>query len=108
MTDAGILGAVIEKFISPKINLSPEPVLDDVGGIRLPALDNHTMGVVFEELIRRFNEENNEEAGEHFTPRDVVELMADFIFLPIVDKITDSTYSCYDGASGTGGMLTVS
>ena len=107
MSDADILGAVIEKFVSPTINLSPYPVLDDVGGVRLPALDNHTMGVIFEELIRRFNEENNEEAGEHFTPRDVVELMADLIFTPIADKILDSSYSCYDGASGTGGMLTV-
>ncbi|MCL1876107.1 MAG: type I restriction-modification system subunit M N-terminal domain-containing protein [Synergistaceae bacterium] len=76
MVDADILGAVIEKFVSPSVNLSPYPVLDDMGGVRLPALDNHTMGVIFEELIRRFNEENNEEAGEHFTPRDVVELMA--------------------------------
>ena len=92
MVDADILGAVIEKFVSPTVNLSPYPVLDDVGEIRLPALDNHTMGVIFEELIRRFNEENNEEAGEHFTPRDVVELMADFIFLPIADKIKDFTY----------------
>ena len=108
MVDADILGAVIEKFVSPTVNLSPYPVLDDLGGVRLPALDNHTMGVIFEELIRRFNEENNEEAGEHFTPRDVVELMADLIFLPIADKIKDSSYSCYDGASGTGGMLTVS
>lgn len=108
MVDADILGAVIEKFVSPKINLSPEPVPDDLGGVRLPALDNHTMGVIFEELIRRFNEENNEEAGEHFTPRDVVELMADLIFLPIAEKIKDSTYSCYDGVCGTGGMLTVS
>ena len=108
MADADILGAVIEKFVSPAVNLSPYPVLDDVGGVRLPALDNHTMGVIFEELIRRFNEENNEEAGEHFTPRDVVELMADLIFQPIADKIMDSTYSVYDGASGTGGMLTVS
>ncbi|MDR0306521.1 MAG: type I restriction-modification system subunit M [Chitinispirillales bacterium] len=108
MVDADILGAVIEKFVSPTINLSPYPILDDLGGIKFPALDNHTMGTVFEELIRRFNEENNEEAGEHFTPRDVVELMADLIFLPVADKITDSTYSCYDGASGTGGMLTLS
>ena len=108
MVDADILGAVIEKFVSPKINLSPDPMPDDLGGVRLPALDNHTMGVIFEELIRRFNEENNEEAGEHFTPRDVVELMADLIFLPIADNIKDSTYSCYDGACGTGGMLTVS
>ena len=108
MADADILGAVIEKFVSPTVNLSPYPVLDDLGGVRLPALDNHTMGVIFEELIRRFNEENNEEAGEHFTPRDVVELMADLVFMPLADKIMDSSYSCYDGASGTGGMLTVS
>jgi type I restriction enzyme M protein len=108
LVDADILGAVIEKFVSPTINLSPVPVLNDVDEVRLPALDNHTMGTVFEELIRRFNEENNEEAGEHFTPRDVVELMADIIFMPIADKIKDSTYSVYDGASGTGGMLTVS
>lgn len=106
MIEADILGAVIEKFVSPSINLSPNPVLDDKGNEKLPALDNHTMGVIFEELIRRFNEENNEEAGEHFTPRDVVELMADVIFMPIKDQITDGTYLCYDGASGTGGMLT--
>ncbi len=107
MVDADILGAVIEKFVSKDINLSPHSILDDKGGVKLPALDNHTMGVIFEELIRRFNEENNEEAGEHFTPRDVVELMADLIFVPVADKIKDSTYSVYDGASGTGGMLTV-
>lgn len=107
MLDADILGAVIEKFVSPSINLSPKPVYNDKGEEKLPALDNHTMGVIFEELIRRFSEENNEEAGEHFTPRDVVELMADVIFIPIQDKITDGTYLCYDGASGTGGMLTI-
>ena len=107
MIDADILGAVIEKFVSPEINLSPDPIKDDVGNIKLPALDNHTMGTIFEELIRKFNEENNEEAGEHYTPRDVVELMADCIFMPIADKIKDSTYSCYDCACGTGGMLTI-
>ena len=107
MIEADILGAVIEKFVSPTINLSPNSVLDDNGNEKLPALDNHTMGVIFEELIRRFNEENNEEAGEHFTPRDVVELMADVIFMPIKNQITDGTYLCYDGASGTGGMLTI-
>lgn len=107
MIEADILGAVIEKFVSPTINLGPKPILDDKGNEKLPALDNHTMGIVFEELIRRFNEENNEEAGEHFTPRDVVELMADVIFMPIKDQITDGTYLCYDGASGTGGMLTI-
>ena len=65
------------------------------------------MGTVFEELIRRFNEENNEEAGEHFTPRDVVQLMARLIFLPVADEIRSGTYLVYDGACGTGGMLTV-
>lgn len=109
MIDADILGAVIEKFVSPTINLSPIPVYKDdtKAEIRLPGLDNHAMGTIFEELVRRFNEANNEEAGEHWTPRDVVELMADIIFTPISDKIKDATYSCYDGACGTGGMLTV-
>lgn len=109
MIDADILGSVIEKFISPTINLSPKPVYTDdtMSTIKLPALDNHGMGTVFEELIRKFNEENNEEAGEHWTPRDVVDLMADLIFVPIADQIMDATYSCYDGTCGTGGMLTV-
>ncbi len=109
MIDADILGAVIEKFVSPTINLSPTPVYTDdtMSTIKLPALDNHGMGTVFEELVRKFNEANNEEAGEHWTPRDVVDLMADLIFIPIADQIMDATYSCYDGACGTGGMLTV-
>lgn len=107
LIEADILGQLIEKFLDPTINLSPEPLKDQTGEIKLPGLDNHAMGTVFEELIRRFNEENNEEAGEHFTPRDVVELMAKLIFLPIADKIASSTYLLYDGACGTGGMLTV-
>ena len=109
MIDADILGAVIEKFISPDINLSPNPVYKDEEKtiLKHPGLDNHGMGTIFEELIRKFNEENNEEAGEHWTPRDVVELMADLVFMPIADQIKDATYSCYDGACGTGGMLTV-
>lgn len=107
MVEADILGAVIEKFVSPTINLGPKPVLDGSGEVKLPGLDNHTMGVIFEELIRKFNEENNEEAGEHFTPRDVVELMADITFLPIADKIKNAPYLVYDGACGTGGMLTI-
>ena len=107
MIDADILGAVIEKFVSPTINLSIHPVLEDNGEVKLPGLDNHTMGVIFEELIRKFNEENNEEAGEHFTPRDVIELMADITILPVVDQIKDGSYLVYDGACGTGGMLTI-
>ncbi len=107
LVEADILGHLIEKFLDPTINLSPNPVLNPDGTERLPALDNHAMGTIFEELIRRFNEENNEEAGEHFTPRDVVTLMADLIFLPIADQIESGTYLVYDGACGTGGMLTV-
>ncbi len=109
MIDADILGSVIEKFTSSDINLSPNPIYKDATQtiLKHPGLDNHGMGTIFEELIRKFNEENNEEAGEHWTPRDVVELMADLVFMPIADKIKDASYSCYDGACGTGGMLTV-
>ncbi|MEY2394681.1 MAG: type restriction enzyme protein, partial [Acidobacteriaceae bacterium] len=107
LVENDILSSLIGKFLDKDINLSPDPVLDDAGRERLPKLDNHAMGTVFEELIRRFNEENNEEAGEHFTPRDVVKLMANLIFLPIADQIESGTYLVYDGACGTGGMLTV-
>jgi len=101
------IGTLIEKFLDPTINLSPEPVSAADGSVHLPGLDNHAMGTIFEELIRRFNEENNEEAGEHWTPRDAVKLMARLIFLPIADQIESGTYLLYDGACGTGGMLTV-
>ena len=104
---ADALGSLIEKLTSPDINLGPDPVMDLGGTIRHPGLDNHGMGTVFEELIRRFNEENNEEAGEHFTPRDAVTLMAKLVFQPIADRIESTTYLLYDGACGTGGMLTV-
>ncbi|WP_027454412.1 N-6 DNA methylase [Xylanibacter brevis] len=108
LTEAERLGSIIEKFTDDKINLSNKPVLDDNGNVRLPGLDNHTMGTIFEELLRKFNEENNvTEAGEHFTPRDYVKLLADLAVLPIADKITDNTYHIYDGACGTGGILTI-
>ncbi|MHB1403832.1 MAG: type I restriction-modification system subunit M [Thermoleophilia bacterium] len=107
LSKADALGTLIEKLLSPDINLSPEPVLTGDGSVKHPGLDNHAMGTIFEELIRRFNEENNEEAGEHWTPRDAVKLMARLIFLPIADKIESGTYLLYDGACGTGGMLTV-
>ena len=95
LSKADALGTLIKKFLSPDIDLSPH------------GLDNHGMGTVFEELVRRFNEENNEEAGEHWTPRDAVKLMANLIFLPIANEIESGTYLLYDGACGTGGMLTV-
>src|SRR2546425_10711721 len=95
LSKADALGTLIEKLTSPDIDLSPS------------GLDNHGMGTVFEELVRRFNEENNEEAGEHWTPRDAVKLMANLVFLPIEAEIKSGTYLLYDCACGTGGMLTV-
>lgn len=107
LSKADAIGGLIEKFLDPSINLSPQPVLNGDGSVKHPALDNHAMGTLFEELVRRFNEENNEEAGEHWTPRDAVRLMATLIFKPIADEIESGTYLIYDGACGTGGMLTV-
>ncbi|NTW41397.1 MAG: SAM-dependent DNA methyltransferase [Cellulomonadaceae bacterium] len=101
LTKADALGALIEKFLDPSLDVSPR-TKDNPGG-----LDNHGMGSVFEELVRRFNEENNEEAGEHWTPRDAVRLMTRLMFDPIADVIPSGTYLLYDGAMGTGGMLTV-
>ncbi|MDD9863134.1 MAG: class I SAM-dependent DNA methyltransferase [Gammaproteobacteria bacterium] len=107
LSKADALGTLIEKLTSPDINLSPYPVKNSDGSVKHPGLDNHGMGTIFEELVRRFNEENNEEAGEHWTPRDAVQLMAKLVFLPVADRIKSSTYLLYDGACGTGGMLTV-
>lgn len=107
LSKADALGTVIAKFLDPAINLGPAPVLNGDKSVKHPGLDNHAMGTVFEELVRRFNEANNEEAGEHWTPRDAVKLMARLIFEPIADRIKSGTYLLYDGACGTGGMLTV-
>ena len=107
LSTGGALDALIERFLTPTVNFSPTPLLNEDDTVRLPGLDNHAMGTIFEDLIRRFNEENNEEAGEHWTPRDAVELMAKLVFLPIEDQIQSNTYVLYDGAVGTGGMLTV-
>lgn len=107
LSRADALGSLIHKLLDPQINLSSEPVRDAEGNEIRPALDNHAMGTIFEELVRRFNEENNEEAGEHWTPRDAVQLMSRLIFMPIADQVESSTYLLYDGACGTGGMLTV-
>ena len=107
LSTSGALGTLIERFLSTTVNFSPNPIINDDGTVKLPGLDNHAMGTIFEDLLRRFNEDNNEEAGEHWTPRDAVELMAKLVFLPIEDQIKASTYVLYDGALGTGGMLTV-
>jgi type I restriction enzyme M protein len=107
LSKADALGTLIEKFLDTTMNLSPNPVLNADGSVKYKGLDNHAMGTIFEELVRRFNEENNEEAGEHWTPRDAVKLMANLIIVPIADKIESGTYLLYDGALGTDGMLTV-
>ncbi len=107
LSKADALGTLIEKLTSPDVNLGPHPVKKTDGSVRHPGLDNHGMGMIFEELVRRFNEENNEEAGEHWTPRDAVRLMARLVFLPVAEEIRSGTYLLYDGACGTGGMLTV-
>ena len=104
MADKQVLLDVLEKFISPFINLTPHPVEDPEGNI-MPGLSNLGMGYVFEELIRRFNEENNEEAGEHFTPREVIHLMTHLMFDPIKDQLPP-VMTIYDPACGSGGMLT--
>jgi type I restriction enzyme M protein len=107
LSKADALGTMIAKFVDPEVNLSPNPVLNGDGTVKHPAMDNHSMGTVFEELVRKFNEENNEEAGEHWTPRDAVRLMANLVFLPVAEVIESGSYLLYDGALGTGGMLTV-
>lgn len=107
LSEHDILGLLISKFTDQSINLSSRAVTT-AAGVELPALDNHTMGTVFEEVIRKFNEETNiTDAGRHFTPRDIVELITDLAFIPVQDKIQNTTYRIYDGACGTGGMLTV-
>lgn len=109
LTETERLGTLISKFTDSNINLSIKPVVDDEGNEILPGLDNHTMGTIFEELLRKFNEENNvTEAGEHFTPRDYVKLLADLAVVPIADQLEPkTTYAVYDGACGTGGILSL-
>ena len=95
LDEADILFSLIEKFCSPKVELHPN---------KLPPL---AMGYVYEDLVRRFNEENNEEAGEHFTPREIIDLMTHLVFLPVKDKIKQGTFLVYDPCVGSGGMLTI-
>lgn len=106
MASKQVLLDVVEKFVSPYINLTHETA-EDPNGNKMPALSNLGMGYVFEELIRKFNEENNEEAGEHFTPREVIELMTHLVFDPVKDALP-LTMTVYDPACGSGGMLTES
>ena len=104
MASKDVLLNVLEKFTSPTINVTPFEKLDP-DGRKLPPLTNLGMGYVFEELIRKFNEENNEEAGEHFTPREVIDLMTHLVFDPIKNNLPP-VMTIYDPACGSGGMLT--
>lgn len=96
LEEADILFRLIQEFSGESEKLSPKN------------LSNHDMGYVFEELIRKFNEENNEEAWEHFTPREVIRLMTNILFLPVQNQIKDKPLSIYDPCVGSGGMLSVS
>ena len=98
--------SMIERITDSRINLTDKPA-SDPDGLPLPPLTNHGMGTVFEELLRRFNEENNEEAGEHFTPRDAISLLAHLVFEPVGDNLP-KVISIYDPAEGSGGMLSES
>jgi type I restriction enzyme M protein len=95
---ANLLYLVVSKFASTEIDLHPDK------------LSNTEMGYIFEELIRRFSEQSNETAGEHFTPREVIRLMANLLFAGDADllRVPGTIRSIYDPASGTGGMLSVS
>lgn len=106
MAQSDVLHDVIEKFVSDEINLSPNDRKGPDGRTQ-PGLSNLGMGYVFEELIRKFNEENNEEAGEHFTPREVIKLMTNVVFIPVKDQLPNPL-TIYDPACGSGGMLTES
>ncbi|MBN1379411.1 MAG: SAM-dependent DNA methyltransferase [Gammaproteobacteria bacterium] len=97
MADKNLLFQVIKAFCDPKIDLSPK------------SIDNMQMGYVFEELIRIGAEQANEEAGEHFTPREVIKLMVNLLLSPEKDlRKSDIVKTIYDPACGTGGMLSVS
>lgn len=106
MASKDVLLDVLEKFTLPYINLTPFEK-NDPEGRKMPALSNLGMGYVFEELIRKFNEDNNEEAGEHFTPREVIDLMTHIIFEPVKENLPP-VMTIYDPACGSGGMLTES
>ena len=104
LADNQRLLSIIERITDPRINLTDRPATDP-DGLPLPAVSNHEMGTMFEELLRRFNEENNEEAGEHFTPRDVIQLLCRLVFKPLEGNLP-KIITIHDEAAGSGGMLT--
>lgn len=97
LDEANRLYLIIQEFCSPDVDLSPQRV------------KNLQMGYLFEELVRKFNEQANEEAGDHFTPREVIRLMVNLLFSGEQDIYTQGiSKSIYDPTAGTGGMLSVS
>lgn len=98
MANKGILYIVIKEFTSPKANLHPD------------VISNLEMGYIFEEIIRRFSESHNEDAGQHYTPREVIRLMVNILFHDDNDILSGNNVAktIYDPACGTGGMLSVS
>ena len=105
LADNKRLLSIIERITDPHINLTDRPA-NDPDGLPLPPISNHEMGTLFEELLRRFNEENNEEAGEHFTPRDVIQLLCRMVFKPLEGNLP-KIITIHDEAAGSGGMLTI-
>ena len=97
LDEAGLLFQVVQRFGDPKVNLHPD------------VIDNFTMGTIFEELMRKFNEALNENPGEHFTPRDVIHLMVDLMLAGDEDRLRTKgvVLSVYDPCCGSGGMLTI-
>ena len=97
MAGKNILFIVIKEFTTAKANLHPD------------VIDNRGMGYIFEEIIRRFSESHNEDAGQHYTPREVIRLMVNIIFNDDSDILSGSNVvrTIYDPACGTGGMLSV-
>jgi type I restriction enzyme M protein len=97
LDEAGLLFQVMQRFGDPKVSLHPD------------VIDNFTMGTIFEELIRKFNEALNENPGEHFTPRDVVHLMVDLLIAGDGERLRKKgiVLTAYDPCCGSGGMLTI-
>ena len=97
MANKGILYIVIKEFTTPKANLHPD------------VISNLEMGYIFEEIIRRFSESHNEDAGQHYTPREVIQLMVNILFYDDNDMLSGNNVAktIYDPACGTGGMLSV-
>ena len=97
MSNKGILYIVIKEFTTPKANLHPD------------VISNLEMGYIFEEIIRRFSESHNEDAGQHYTPREVIQLMVNILFYDDNDMLSGNNVAktIYDPACGTGGMLSV-